>query len=338
MPVHLDLRAVYPNHPGTPPSFDVEWADVQGLRAIYRIAFQSMVVNGLAAQIQIGRVMLLQTSGPVPTRHTDIVQRPQARLVWDKTAYDERWIGAGLPLTVCHLPVVVPTAKPAEEEKPVRFGGWRDEITAAAGVLVASLDERIAQRELFDDFLVFDAAGGIHPNDLQLNVRRFLPFPVTDSDQAALHALGSNVPDNALAAARSYLRGAQPGPAPEGIPLFWTALEMLVGAEGRQVVRKVKDALRATGEDPEKVRPSLGRLFGLRADIVHRGKHELEADLLLSGWYVLERICRKLLRERLRIEVTWPDSPADSSGLGVRVRLKLGLPQKTVWHEPDERP
>jgi hypothetical protein len=331
MPIHLDLGDVYPNHSGTSPSLDVEWADIEGYRAVYRIAFQSMEVERLPEQLEVERVMLLQTRGPVLTRRVDIVQRPQARLVWDKTAYDDLYVGSGLPLTVCHLPVVLPTT----EQSQARFAAWRDEIYSAAGVLIALLDDRVAQREVFEDYLIFEGAEWFGLADRQGNVRNFLPFPLTDSDEAILQGLGSTtVPDNVRVAARWYLRGAQTGPAADGIPLFWTALEAIVGAEGRQVVRQVEEALRDVGEDPAELQPRLGPLFGLRADIVHHGEAELEP--VVKGWCVLERICRKLLRHELVIDVSWPDYPGDRSGLAEEVRRDLEVAPQTVWREPDE--
>jgi hypothetical protein len=330
-PGRLDLRAVYPNHPGRLLPVNVQWPHVEGYRTLYRIAFQSMEVEGLPEQLQLGRVMLLQTTGPVMTRHTDIVQRPQARLVWDKTIYEVVFMGTGLPVTVCHLPVVLPTAG----QSGAQFAAWRDEIYSAAGVLVALLDDRVAQRELFEDFVVIEETGW-RLADRQGNIRNFLPFPLTESDKTTLDNLGStDVPDSALAAARWYLRGAQTGPAADGIPLFWTALEAIVGAQGKQVVRRVNDALRALGEDPTEIEPSLGRLFGLRADIVHRGEYKIEP--VVEGWYVLERVCRRLLRDRLGMDVSWPDYPGDSSGLADEVRQQLELEPQTIWHEADAR-
>jgi hypothetical protein len=130
-----------------------------------------------------------------------------------------------------------------------------------------------------------------------------------------------------------YLRGAQTGPAPDGIPLFWTALEAIVGAEGRQVVPQVEDALREVGDDPAQLEPTLGRLFGLRADIVHRGVFDLE--LVVEGWYVLEKVCRILLRDRLGSEMSWPAGPGDASGLSPSDRAEMEHPPETVWHNPE---
>jgi len=326
----LVLGDIYPNHAEVPPSLEVEWEEVEGLSALYRIVFQSMALEGLPEQLKLGSVHLLQTRGPLWTRRVDIVQRPQAKIVWDKTNYPELQVAAGVPLTVCHLPVVLPT-----EQKPAQFAAWRDEIYSATGLLVALLDDRVAQRELFEDFLLFDGDQWIGLADRQGHVRNFLPFPLTDADEAVLHDLPSAaIPEKARVAARWYLRGAQLGPAADGIPLFWTALEAIVGAEGRQVVRQVEDALREIGEDPATLDPSVGRLFGLRADIVHHGEAELEP--VVVGWYALERICRNLFRHVLEITVTWPDAPGDDSGLSDEVRLELQNAPETVWHEPDD--
>lgn len=286
-------------------------------------------VAAAAQKIEAGRVMLLQTPGPVQTQRTDIVQRAQARLVWDKTMHQGLMQGAGLPLTIGHLPVVLPTGEGTRAE----FGAWTDEIYSAAGVIVALLDDRIAQEEVFRDFVVFENDTWIGIADQRRNVRNFRPFVYTGVEDEQLERVVQDaIPENVMVAARWYLRGAQIGPAPDGIPLFWTALEAIVGAEGRQVVSQVEDAVRAVGEDPGELLPTLGRMFGVRADIVHRGVFDL--DLIVKGWYVLEQVCRLLLRDRLGAQTTWPTAPDDSAGLPAPVRAAVGHPPETVWHEP----
>lgn len=311
---------------------EVEWPEIEGLPVLYRTVFQSMEVEGLPEQLQVGKVMLLQTQGPLVTRRVDIAQRPEARLIWDKTVYQGLLLGAGIPLTACHLPVVLPTG----EQQRAQFATWRDEIFSAAGVLVALLDDRVAQREVFEDFLIFEGTEWFGIADRVGNVRNFLPFPLTDSDQADLGQLESfAVAENVQVAARWYLRGAQTGPAADGIPLFWTALEAIVGAEGRQVVRQVEDALQAAGEDPTALAPSVGRLFGLRAEIVHQGHVDLGPAV--EGWYVLEKICRMLLRHELGLALaSWPVAPGDASGLSEDVIAEREAPHETVWHSPED--
>jgi hypothetical protein len=88
---------------------------------------------------------------------------------------------------------------PTGEESRAEFGAWRDEIYSAAGVVVALLDDRIAQYELFDDFLVFDDEVWVGLADKRRNVRNFLPFPLTDADREHLESIAtSEIPDNAM--------------------------------------------------------------------------------------------------------------------------------------------
>jgi len=291
-----------------------------------------MEVPLLPDSITVGEVFVLQTRGPVYTRRTDVVQRPQAALVWDKTSYDELWVGAGLPLTICHVPVVLPTGDEAQAE----FARWRDEAYSAAGVLSAALDDRVAQYELFNDFLIFDDGEWTGLADKRLGVRNYLPFLLTDEDVTKLDELdGDDVPPNIAIAARWYLRGAQTGPAADGIPLFFTALEAIVGAGGRDVVAKVEDALREAGINPEDYEPQLGPTFGVRGNIVHRGEVDLER--VVPAWYVLETACRSLLQHALGLQL-WPSYPGETAVLDTETReeweASVASPQ-SYFHDPE---
>jgi len=51
---------------------------------------------------------------------------------------------------------------------------WRDEALAAIGLLVALLDERIAQQQIFEDVVLFDEQGGpLAALDVRRNIRTF---------------------------------------------------------------------------------------------------------------------------------------------------------------------
>jgi hypothetical protein len=110
-----------------------------------------------------------------------------------------------------------------------------------------------------------------------------------------------------LAAGRWYLRAAQLGPTADAIVFLWIALEALSKPawgtklskpdKRRTDVEWVEEAVRATGVDTSALEPDIGRLAGLRAEIVHGG---VEAPALLRpGYYTLEAIVRLLLRARL---------------------------------------
>lgn len=323
----INLSPEYPQEPG-PILIDVgEPSVAEGLPAICRIGFQSIEVIGLRRQLRVGDVLVVRTVGPIKTRRTTVVQRPSAPLVWDKTEYDSVDVGDGLPMTVGHLPIVLPTT----EQTPATFARWRDQIYSAVGVLAALLDDRIGHAELFLDFLIHDDRSIVGIADYAQNVRNYAPFDVTADDVTTLAGLQAIAPDIATAA-RWYLRAAQVGPAADGLAYLWTSLEALTKAEGRKVVAKVEEALRDTGADPEQLDPRLGPIWGERAQIVHLGQTE-PTELMVRGWYVLEHVARTLLRAGMSVDTTWPTRPDDTTTLRPDVRDTWeNTPWHTEWH------
>jgi hypothetical protein len=84
-------------------------------------------------------------------------------------------------------------------------------------------------------------------------------------------------------------------------------------ADTRPEVRRVEEALTEAGLalDQLELPVSIGRLAGLRADVVHKGMEQPE--LLHAGFYELEALTRLLLRHRLGIvQGAWPLEPSDS--------------------------
>jgi hypothetical protein len=117
-------------------------------------------------------------------------------------------------------------------------------------------------------------------------------------------------------------RAAQSGVTPDAIVFLWIALEAIskprFGTKTAKSQKKLSDvewvesALQSAGIDPTKISPSVGRLAGLRAEIVHGG---VETPALLGdGYYVLEALTRLLIRERLATgPMTWPAFPGASN-------------------------
>jgi hypothetical protein len=84
-------------------------------------------------------------------------------------------------------------------------------------------------------------------------------------------------------------------------------------ADTRPEVRRVEEALTEAGLalDQLELPVSIGRLAGLRADVVHKGMEQPE--LLYAGFYELEALTRLLLRHRLGIvQGACPLTPSDS--------------------------
>jgi hypothetical protein len=332
--MRIDLSEAYEGKVVAPLWMDVEWPEGgDGFRALFRLGFQSMRVPDLPSSVRIGKVLVVMVDGPVVSRQTMVVQRPSAPLVWDKTTYEPLSVGPGVPLTIGHSAAFLPR----DPNTRADFAGWKDEVYSAVGLLSVLLDDRVGHWEVFDDFLIFDENGGwVGRADYVGERRTYLPFELSDGDVAAVESLAPGpLPPKALAAARWYLRAAQVGPAADGIPLLWTSLEALTQAEGRQVVRRVEEALRLAGGDPEQLDPTLGRIWGERARIVHFGETDV-TELTVKGWYVLERVVRTLIRDVVDLQTDWPVSPEDQEPLRAEVRgVWNGTPSQTVWHEAD---
>ncbi len=295
---------------GLVPSRPVEFESWDGLPAIFRIAFVGMPVPGLPERFTSGRVVILQTPGPIRSQVTYILQRPGWIPEFDKTMHKGSVaVGEGLVLTVCHLSVTVP-----DEHMSRHFQLWRDEVLGAVAAVAAMLDDRIAQQEVLEDLVVFDA-DGLEPVAMVDMAARVRDFPLTKRVVSAQHAglrkladWPSDAQTPSHVAARWYLRATHAGPTPDAIVFLWIALEALVPAKGggkSTDVKGVEDALSAAGADPSTWEPSIGRCAGLRAKIVHHG--EEQPELLAEGFYALEAAVRILLRKELGVLAeSWP--------------------------------
>jgi hypothetical protein len=289
-----------------------------------------MDVPGLPTVVKIGPVEITQHAGPIWTQHTYIRQRPGWRPHYDKTMHQGYLqVGEGLQLTLAELPVVVPRSQHIQGA----LAQWRDQVLAAVSILSALLDERVAQRELLEDFIVYDSTGS-RPwasVDTGVRVRDFLPKKRVLSqkrqllDQLAAFDLSQDRAE--LGAGRWYLRAVQSGPTPDAVVFLWIAIEALAPPTGkgdtRTDVRRVEDALAEAGVALEQLELSIGRLAGLRADVVHKGIDQPE--LLYAGFYELEALTRLLLRHRLGVvQGAWPLIPSESM-------LRPGLQSMEHW-------
>jgi hypothetical protein len=167
---------------------------LDGQQARYRLAFVAMEVPGLPPVVKIGPVEITQQAGPIWTQHTYIRQRPGWRPHYDKTMHQGYLqVGEGLQLTLAELPVVVPQSQHIQGA----LARWRDQVLAAVSMLAALLDERVAQRELLEDLIVYDSTGS-RPwasVDTEVRVRDFLPRrcagpAILDSSGSGVRAAG----------------------------------------------------------------------------------------------------------------------------------------------------
>ena len=65
------------------------------------------------------------------------------------------------------------------------------------------------------------------------------------------------------------------------------------------------------GVEPSSLEVPIGRLYGLRADIVHKGV--ANPPLLGSGYYVLEKVARTLIRGALGVTTDWPTGVGENN-------------------------
>lgn len=300
-----------------------------------------MRVPGFPESLDIGRVQVVQTKGPIWTQRTDIRQNPSWRPVYDKEM--RRFpVGDGFDLTVCILQVPLGEALSSAD-----LEHWHAEAAAAAGVAAAILDERVAQERIAEDLIVFDDSGV--PETAADHAVRVREFPPTNRmsralrrDAARLAELDLSRPDAPHAAFRWYLRAAQEGPTPDAIVAFWIALEALAkppygtklpsSLRRRGDVEWVEVAARQAGADPDQLVPTIGKLAGLRAEIVHGGIERPE--LLGNGFYALEALTRMLIRHHLGLRAGWPlspDQPSHRGPLGLLASLARERFRKTRW-------
>jgi hypothetical protein len=253
-------------------------------------------------------------------------------------------LAAGYKLTICTIAVTVP------DDLVVAMREWRDEALAALSFVVALLDERIAQEILAEDVLLFDDAG--NPKgaaDQVVQVRKFVPSQrVLEPHRQVLDGLRLQDPAASrpmVAAGRWYLRAAQSGVTPDAVVFLWIALEALTkppyGTKLTKPDKKLSDVdwvergLQQAGLDPAKVEPSVGRLAGLRAEIVHGGVES--PALLRDGYYTLEVLVRLLLRHQLGTgPFAWPVVPGTSNLKAPLARAAEALQRfpRTRWRQP----
>lgn len=337
--------AIAPSTPWPPgPSFSGPMGGeaVPGSRAQYRLALTSMQVKGLPQAIRVGRAVLEWTHGPIWTQRTHVLQKPGWRPTYVKHMdQDTLEVATGYDLTVCTIDVEVP------EDLVSAMREWRDEALAAVGFVVAILDERIAQEVIAEDLLLFDETGEAKgAADHVQQVRAFPPQQrVVEEHRRILKGLAEVDPaasNPLVAAARWYLRAAQGGVTPDSIVFLWIALEALAkppyGTKLNKSEKKLSDvewverAVGDTGLDPGIVEPTIGRLAGLRAEIVHGGVET--PALLREGYYVLEALTRLLIRHRLSTgSMAWPAFPDEPNLVGPLRGLALILRRfpRTTW-------
>jgi hypothetical protein len=232
-------------------------------------------------------------------------------------------------LSICHREDTYPSGSISEH-----FQTWRDEALMALGVLAVALDERIAQEFLLEDLIVFDAEGTKpgYAADIRRQIRHFLPFPVAGEILDSVMKLADIEVEEGplLAATRWYLRAVQGGITADAIAYFWIAIEALLGPGDGTAPNRLTAALEDLDVPVEDLPLTMGRLYWIRGEVVHKGKER--PDDLPLGWRLLEFITRLLIRERLGLgNALWPLSPVDPEGFDPDLRRAIAA----WWAEPE---
>lgn len=273
-----------------------------GRDVLYRLAYTSNAVIGQPENVRVHGVDFTFTQGPIETMRVEMQQRIPPPLVWDKCMKSGVKVGEGRYVTLCTLEAQVQPNEPMW----IQVRGWRDHVMSAAGLLVATLDERFFGEEILEDVLVHSEEGTVVANRVAW-VRDYLPRAIGKHELETLGIIQDPVGDPiATTAARWYLKAARAGPTADAIVAFWIALEALGGVD-RSNVRRVVELMEDAGLDlTESGLPDIGRLYGLRSAIVHDGVEV--HPLIEEGFTVLEAAVRAILRKRVGTELWrfWP--------------------------------
>lgn len=308
--------------------------DLQETKCVYRLGVAAVDVDGFPSGAQIGPVKVFLIPGPVRTQRTEVQQRKPPPLVFDKRM-ERVEVGRGRMLLMCEIEASLGSNVAA------RMSDWHQACQTAVGLLAAVLDDRLAGDTLLEDVLILDPCGThMGTIDRIAYVRDFFPREITSVDAANIVRLGglelqSGESGSGLAtAARYYLKGVSER-LPDSIVYFWTALEALA-QPGEKPVRAVERLIREAGlREPEGDDVSVGRLYGLRGQVVHRAENQ--DPLLEKGHLFLEALLRGLLRHRtgMRLmETSWP-LLANQPRIEADGRPIPGdwVAAQTVWHD-----
>lgn len=305
---------------------------------VYRLGYSSIPIAGMPTECQIGRVEISRTIGPVLTQQTLVRQRHGLPVVFDKSMQLGVAVGENELLTICQI----------RDAPPSRAGDavadWRGEARSALGILAAALDERVAIEERFEDIINLRDGKPVSSIDVRARLRTFLPFDVTDEEKATLRSLADLRTDDLVPlteASRWYLQAAQEGPTADAIVYLWVAIEALTPHRTTSP-KTIEAMLVSAGFHPDWLgEVTIGRLAGLRADIVHRGVRD--HPLIRNGYYRLETIVRVLIRNAAGIQSSWaPVLTAAVFGERGPEIQEMQENRETVWHDdglpPPEEP
>jgi hypothetical protein len=325
----MDAENTLPELSEEPKDARGDWGVEEADEVVYRLGLSCAPVPGLPDELSIGDVRIEFVHGPVRAQRTEIRQRFSLPVVFDKSMKRTE-IGHGEVVALVSLSTTL-----VPDDLEAGFASWRAQALAAAGMLAAVLDERVAGDELFEDALFLRKGTFVGAADMREKVRTYLPFEVNPSDRQALEQLGAlaaSEQSSVARAARLYRRAALEGPTADAYAMLWVAAECF--SEHRSPSRKdIEAALSAAGLNPEGLPISVGRLIELRGKIQHHG---VEADdRLTTAFYEMEAVVRTLIRQEAEIRGGWwpaSDNPAGFAAPFDAVVAQMHERGTSEWH------
>lgn len=282
------------------------YSDYDGYQAYSRLVLAGSPLPDWTDAIEVGPALLAPRIGPVWAQTTYIVQPSSSVCDYSKVHHRLK-VGHGRHLTIGLRGFIIDS-----EHIGKSMDSTRRDILGATGLFAAHTDERFAMDVLAENVLIVGAEGHVERvADMTRSVR---DYSTTAYRIPAGNGVTNN-PDATLGrAARWYLKGVQEGPTPEGIMWLCTGIETLVpptrGRRRRSFnATAISDALREAGDDASRFEPNIGRVCDLRGRVVHDG--EEEPSELRPGFYVLEEICRLLIRHNFDLTTEWPCAVPD---------------------------
>lgn len=325
----LDIANALPDLAQEPLDIREGWGLPDADKVIYRLGMSCEPVPGLPSELAIGDVAVDLVEGAVRVQQTLMRQRFGLPAIFDKSMRREE-IAGGEVTTILSITSTPP--KNLEDG----FAEWRPRALAAAGMLAAVLDERIAGREVFEDVILFREGTFLGAADMRGRVRTYLPFEVNPADRRALdrlRELTASESSPVARAARLYRRAALEGPTADAYAMLWVAAECF--SEHRSPSRKdIEKALRAGGMDPDGLPISIGRLIDLRGKIQHHGVES--DDRLSTAFYEMEAVVRTLIRQEAEIEGGWWPAADNPAGFSSPFDVAVAAAQQdraTEWHQ-----
>jgi len=196
------------------------------------------------------------------------------------------------------------------EDKAIKEG--REAFEVALGFLEVCLGERVAYNKLFDVLIELPANTPIITSEPRLYPTAFSPFVISDDmlEQSIdtwekFENMGPSKRNKIELALRWYQRGLLESIPDDRYLYFWIPFEILT-LEGTTDVDRAADYIKdnlypSYPKDYIKDRLDIGKMFGWRCDIVHKGQivfHARDDNRILK----LKEIVQEILKNELGLE------------------------------------